>query len=83
MVRANARLSETRFPLGENRDKFLFIEGLSLLNDGDGDSCVSRMKEVIERFPNSEVSSMAGMIIKGVNEGRGLYGGKFDIGDDW
>ena len=83
MVRANARLSETRFPLGENRDKFLFIEGLSLLNDGDGDSCVSRMKEVIERFPNSEVSGMAGMIIKGVNEGRGLYGGKFDIGDVW
>ena len=83
MVRANARLSETRFPLGENRDKFLFIEGLSLLNDGDGDSCVSRLKEVIERFPNSEVSSMAGMIIKGVNEGRGLYGGKFDIGDVW
>ena len=83
MVRANARLSETRFPLGENRDKFLFIEGLSLLNDGDGDSCVSRMKEVIERFPNSEVSGMAGMIIKGVNEGRRLHGGKFDIGDVW
>ena len=83
MVKANARLSETRFPLGENRDKFLFIEGLSLLNDGDGDSCVSRMKEVIERFPNSEVSGMAGMIIKGVNEGRRLHGGKFDIGDVW
>ena len=83
MVRANAHLSETRFPLGENRDKFLFIEGLSLLNDGDGDSCVSRMKEVIERFPNSEVSGMAGMIIKGVNEGRRLHGGKFDIGDVW
>ena len=83
MVKANAHLSETRFPLGENRDKFLFIEGLSYLNDGDGDSCVSRMKEVIDRFPNSEVSGMAGMIIKGVNEGRQLHGGKFDIGDVW
>ena len=26
---------------------------------------------------------MAGMIIKGVNEGRRLHGGKFDIGDVW
>ena len=83
MVKANARLSETRFPQGENRDKFLFIEGLSLLNEGYGDSCIVRLKEVVERFPNSEVSEMAGMIIKGVNEGRRLHGGKFDIGDVW
>lgn len=83
MVKANAKLSETRFPQGENRDKFLFIEGLSLLNEGDGDGCISRLKEVIERFPNSEVSAMAGMIVKGVNEGRQLHGGKFDIGDVW
>ena len=26
---------------------------------------------------------MAGMIVKGVNEGRQLHGGKFDIGDVW
>ena len=26
---------------------------------------------------------MAGMIIKGVQAGRALYGGKFDIGDIW
>ncbi len=83
LVKANARLSETRFPQGENRDKFLFIEGLTLLNEGEGDSCISRLKEVVERFPDSEVSGMAGMIIKGVNDGRQLYGGKFDIGDVW
>ena len=83
MVKANAKLSETRFPQGANRDKFLFIEGLSLLNEGDGDGCIARLKEVIERFPDSEVSAMAGMIIKGVNEGRQLHGGKFDIGDVW
>jgi tetratricopeptide (TPR) repeat protein len=83
MVKANAKLSETRFPQGANRDKFLFIEGLSLLNEGDGDGCIARLKEVIEHFPDSEVSAMAGMIIKGVNEGRQLHGGKFDIGDVW
>ena len=83
MVMSNARLSETRFPQGGNRDKFLFIEGLSLLNEGYGDSCIVKLKEVVERFPDGEVSAMAGMIIKGVNEGRRLHGGKFDIGDVW
>ena len=83
VVRANAQLSAERFPLGENRAKFLFIDGLSLLNDGDGDGCVERLKEVVEKYPSSEVSELAGMIIKGVQEGRRLHGGKFDIGDVW
>ena len=83
VVRANAKLSAERFPLGENRAKFLFIDGLSLLNEGDGDACVERLKEVVENYPDSEVAGLAGMIVKGVQEGRRLHGGKFDIGDIW
>jgi tetratricopeptide (TPR) repeat protein len=83
IVRANARLSAERFPLGENRPKFIFIDGLSLLNDGDGDGCIERLKEVVEKYPNSEVTELAGMIIKGVQDGRRLHGGKFDMGDIW
>ena len=83
MVKANASLSEKRFPQGANRAKFLFIDGLSRLNEGDGDGCMELLREVVERFPDSEVSPLAGMIIKGVQEGRKLHGGKFDIGDVW
>ena len=83
VVRANAKLSAERFPLGENRAKFLFIDGLSLLNEGDGDACVERLKVVVENYPDSEVAGLAGMIVKGVQEGRRLHGGKFDIGDIW
>ena len=82
-VKSNARLSAERFPLGDHRAKFIFIEGLSLLNDGDGAGCMERLKEVVEKYPQSEVTEMAGMIIKGVQEGRRLHGGKFDIGDVW
>ena len=82
-VKANTSLSESRFPLGQHRPKFLFIEGLSLLNDGDAKSCADRMKQVVEEYPQSEVSELAGMILRGVQEGRRLYGGKFDIGDIW
>ena len=82
-VRANGEISELRFPLGQHRPKFLFIEGLSLLNEGQSKACIDRMKQVVEQYPQSEVSEMAGMIIRGVQEGRTLHGGKFDISDIW
>ena len=82
-MKHNVKLSEERFPLGANRAKFVFIDGMTHLNDGDGDGCLERMKQVVEQYPESEVSELAGMIIKGVQEGRRLYGGKFDIGEIW
>ena len=83
IVKHNVMLSEERFPLGANRAKFIFIDGMTRLNEGDGDGCLERMKQVVEQYPESEVSELAGMIIKGVQEGRRLYGGKFDIGEIW
>ena len=83
VIDANAKLSAERFPLGENRPKFLFIHGLSLLNQGDAKGCVEELKTVVEKYPQSEVTEMAGMIVKGVQEGRQLYGGKFDLDDIW
>ena len=82
-VRNNTQLSESRFPLGQHRPKFLFIEGLSLLNNGDAQGCTDRMKQVVEQYPQSEVSEMAGMILRGIQQGRTLYGGKFDMDDVW
>ena len=83
VISVNAKISAERFPLGENRPKFIFINGLSLLNQGDAKGCADELKVVVEKFPKSEVSEMAGMIIKGVQEGRTLNGGNFDIGDFW
>lgn len=82
-VRANAALSASRFPLGANRDKFIFIYGLSKLNNGDSDGCLKDMNEVVSKYPESDVSELAGMIINGVKAGRQLYGGKFDISNIW
>ena len=82
-VYTNATLSETRFPLGANRDKFIFIRGLSRLNNNDADGCLEDMNLVVKNFPSSRISEMAGMIVNGVKEGRRLHGGKFDLGDVW
>jgi tetratricopeptide (TPR) repeat protein len=82
-VKANAAMTATRFPLGEHRAKFLFVEGLTLLNEGDAKQCTERMKQVVEQYPQNEISEMAGMILRGVQQGRQLHGGKFDIDDIW
>lgn len=82
-VERNAQISRNRFPDGANRDKFLFIGGLSKLNNGDIKSCLADLKEVVSKYPDSRLSEMAGMIINGVDAGRRLYGGKFDLNDVW
>lgn len=82
-IETNVRLSAQRFPTGQNRAKFLFIEGLSLLNNQKPDSCVARMRQIVEQFPESEVSEMAGQIVKGVQQGRRLQGNRMTAGDIW
>lgn len=82
-VMQNTKLSDGRFIMGENRDKFLFISGLAMLNEGRPDSCLSRMEKVVKHYPTSSVSPLAGMIINGVKEGRTLRGANFSMTDIW
>ncbi len=82
-VKGNVHISDTRFPLGNNREKFLFIGALSRLNEGDADGCLAGMKEVVEKFPQGKISEMAGMIVKGVQAGKRLHGGNFDLSNIW
>lgn len=82
-VKNNMEMSDKRFSMGNYRDKFIFINGLSKLNAGDADGCLEEMKRVVAEYPKSEVSTLAGMIVNGVKEGRTLRGGTFDIGNVW
>lgn len=83
VVDANVQISETRFPQGANRDKFLFIGALGKLNEGDSEQCMKDLNTLVEKYPESEVSKIAGMIINGVKSGKRLHGAHFDIGDVW
>lgn len=82
-VYRNNELSASRFPLGDNRDRFIFLDGMTRLNNGDPDSCVRAMERIVKEYPKSVVSEMAGMIVNGVKEGRRLRGTKFDLTGVW
>ncbi len=83
VVERNIKISEQRFPQGDNRDKFMFIGALYNLNAGLPDSCVADLKRIVEQYPQSDISKLAGMIINGVNAGRQLRSGNFDINTMW
>ena len=83
VVKTNAEISEKRFPTGANRQKFIFIAGLGKLNEGDADGCVADMKTIVEKYPEGRISEMAGMIVNGVNAGKRLKGGRFDLENVW
>lgn len=82
-VMNNLQVSDKRFPQGENRDKFIFVGALTKLNAGQTDSCVADLKRLVEKFPQSPISKLAGMIINGVKDGRQLHSAKFDMSDIW
>ena len=79
----NRAISDKRYPEGANRDKFLFIGGLTQLHEGNIQACLDDMQQVVEKYPNSRLSEMAGMILNGVKAGRQLKGGTFDLSNVW
>ena len=79
----NRTISDKRYPEGANRDKFLFIGGLTQLHEGNIQACLDDMQQVVEKYPNSRLSEMAGMILNGVKAGRQLKGGTFDLSNVW
>ena len=83
VVRRNAKVSATKFKHGANRDKFLFVEALSMLHGGNIDGCLNGLQTLVEQFPQSELSKMAAMIVNGIKAGRRVQAGGFDLNNVW
>ena len=83
VVRRNAKVSATKFKHGANRDKFLFVEALSMLHGGNIDGCLNGLQTLVEQYPQSELSKMAAMIVNGIKAGRRVQAGGFDLNNVW
>ena len=82
-VRRNAQVSATKFKHGANRDKFLFVEALAMLHDGNIDACTSGLQTLVQQYPQSELSKMAAMIVNGIMAGKQVQAGGFDLNNVW
>lgn len=79
----NYEVSESDFPEGAHRAKFMFVQAMSQLYSGNRDSFLVTLKAVIEKYPKDEITEMAQYIVKGINEGRSLTDGKYTVSDIW
>lgn len=79
----NAEFTEREYPQGQNRARFMFLNALSRLELGERDQFLGAMREIVEKFPKSTVSELAGLYVKGLKEGRLLASGKYEMGSIW
>jgi hypothetical protein len=82
-VERNYALSTSDFPDGVHRPKFMFIYAMSRLYSGDREGFLAALKEVVEKYPKSDVTEMANYIVKGIKEGKLLSDSKYDASNIW
>ena len=80
-VESNVTLSGEKYPLGIHRPKFMFLNAMSDLQQGDQSSFLSQLKEIVGKYPQNEISELAGLIAQGMHEGRLLTSGT--LGSIW
>jgi len=82
-VDANYQRSTDKFPSGLNRPKFIFVHALSRLKTASTQELITELRDLVSKYPESDVSPMAGMIVNGLESGRQIGSGTFDIGSLW
>lgn len=82
-VERNFAYSTEKFPSGLNRPKFIFIHALSRLSTASSKDLIKELRDLVTKYPESDVSTMAGMIVKGLESGRQIGSGTFDLGSLW
>ena len=78
-IENNCAISAQRFPKGENRAKFMFFDAMSKLRNQDLAGFVDGMRQLVKEYPQDKISEIAGMFVKGIEEGRQPAGGNYDI----
>ena len=62
--------STQQYPTGANRPKFLLLHSLSRLQDAPRDTLQRELTDIAKDYPKSDVAEFAGMIARGLQEGR-------------
>ena len=76
-VKENCRISATKYPIGQHRAKFMFLDATLDLQDGDTNSFMEKLKEIVAKYPENEISQLAGLIAQGIQNGKILQSTSF------
>ena len=64
---------QEKYPLSPILPKFVFIDGLSYFTEGDNDKFKDKLTELLQRWPETDMTDMASAILKGLKSGRQLH----------
>ena len=72
IVHDNYNFVHEKWPLSKLMPKFLFLHALSFVQDGEGQQFKETLEQLTATYPESDVSPLASLMIKGYREGREL-----------
>lgn len=75
-VHQNYYFVHDKWPLSKLMPKFLFLHALSFIQEGELDSFREALEQLTATYPESDVSPLAGLIVKGIHEGRNVQLGQ-------
>ena len=76
-VKENCRISATKYPIGQHRAKFMFLDATLDLQDGDTNAFLEKLKDIVAKYPENEISQLAGLIAQGIQNGKILQSTSF------
>ena len=63
------------YPLSKIMPKFMFIDALAYVTEGNSEKFKSTIKEMLERYPETDITPTASAFVKQLNQGRKINGG--------
>jgi len=79
----NCKISKEKYPKGDNRAKFMFLDAMTLLRKGDARGFVQELKDLAKDFPQDVITELANSITKNIQDGRVPATGNFDMSALW
>lgn len=77
IVRRNCEISANKYPKGQHRAKFMFLDATLDLQNGNTNSFLEKLKEIVAKYPQDEISQFAGLIAQGIQNGKILQSTSF------
>ncbi len=67
--------TRTTYPLSKLMPKFMLVDALAYVNEGDIDRFKEGLKALLDVYPSEDVSELASAMLKGVAQGRQVVAG--------
>ena len=75
-VRSMAAEMAEEYPLSPLLPKFVFLDALSYVTDGDTENFKAKLQELLQRWPDTDMTEMASGMLKNIKSGLTIKGGQ-------